>query len=60
VVYNWGRVERVHILPIWLLVAGFFGAGPVDVIGTSATHNAFTDEVTRARAGEAFLPAHWK
>ena len=31
----------VHALPIWLLVAGFFGAGLFNAIGTPATQSGF-------------------
>jgi hypothetical protein len=31
----------VHNFSIWLLVAGFFGAGLVNVIGTPATQSGF-------------------
>ena len=31
----------VHAISIWLLVAGFFGAGLINVIGTSATQSDF-------------------
>jgi hypothetical protein len=31
----------VHALPIWLLVAGFFGAGLFNAIGTPGTHSDF-------------------
>jgi DoxX-like family len=31
----------VHALPIWLLVAGFFGAGVVNAIGAAGTPSDF-------------------
>jgi hypothetical protein len=31
----------IHTLSIWLLVAGFFGAGLVNAIGTAATQSDF-------------------
>lgn len=31
----------IHTMPIWLLVAGFFGAGMFNVIGTPSTQNDF-------------------
>ena len=31
----------IHALPIWLLVAGFFGAGMFNMIGTASTQNDF-------------------
>ena len=38
---HWLRPEMVHALSIWLLVAGFFGAGIFNAIGTPATENEF-------------------
>ena len=32
----------VHSISVWLLVAGFFGAGLVNAIGTPATQGNFT------------------
>ena len=31
----------LHVLSIWFLVAGFFGAGLFNAIGTSATQSSF-------------------
>jgi hypothetical protein len=33
--------EMIHTVSIWLLVAGFFGAGVANAIGTPATQNNF-------------------
>lgn len=38
---HWLRPEMVHALSIWLLVAGFFGAGLFNAIGTPATQSDF-------------------
>ena len=38
---HWLRPEMVHALSIWLLVAGFFGAGLFNAIGAPATENEF-------------------
>jgi hypothetical protein len=35
------RPEMVHALSIWLLVAGFFGAGLFNAIGTPGTQSDF-------------------
>ena len=48
----------VHDLSIWLLVAGFFGAGLFNAIGTSGTHSDLLGGVTRA--GGAFLLVDWR
>jgi DoxX-like family len=34
-------LEMIHALSIWLLVAGFFGAGLFNAIGTPATQSDF-------------------
>jgi hypothetical protein len=41
----------VHALSTWLLVAGFFGAGLINAIGTSATRSDFA----RWRLGRSSL-----
>jgi hypothetical protein len=36
-----GGTEMIHTISIWLLVAGFFGAGVFNALGTPATQNDF-------------------
>jgi len=48
----------VHALSIWLLIAGFFGAGLINAIGTSGTQSDFARWVTPA--GGAFSLVEWR